>query len=155
MRPRASLLIALLAVAGASPVPSASAQVRDPSPVLLRRAARENWLLRLSLRDRQVAGRIRTVNDSVVFLARGEAALDSVRLIERGRRRGDGGRIGALVGAAAVAWLGIEAAGYCEGSCPHATVRGAVGGAVVGALVGFGLGELVAPGRIEWRRIWP
>jgi hypothetical protein len=148
-------VVALLAVAGVLPVRSAAAQVPDSSHALLRRAARENWLLRLSLPDSQVAGRIRTVNDSVAYFTRGEAALESIRVIERGRRRGDGGKIGALVGAVSVGWLGIQAAGLCEGDCPHATLRGAVAGAILGGFVGFGFGEFLFPGRIEWRRIWP
>jgi hypothetical protein len=155
MRLRASAVIVLLVFAGASPARSAAAQVPDSSSALLRRAARENWLLRVSLQDRQVAGRIRTVNDSVVYFPRGEAALDDIRIIERGRRLGDGGKIGALVGAVSVGWLGMQLAGMCEGSCEHATLQGAIAGGITGALVGFGFGEFIVPGRIEWRRIWP
>ena len=116
-----------------------------------KRADRDNWYLRvITLEADTLQGRVRYAGDVARF---GSIAIISPLSVERRYESGGGMLVGAAVGFLVGGVIGGGMAGNSEGT---ADVLPAVfGGGGLGLVIGLFAGNAIAPGRVEWRRVWP
>ena len=133
---------------------SLSAQTPVQSTINTARAG--NWYVRIGTANADtVSGRITRVRRDSLTLARAQLALRDVVSVDRRIRRGSGALPTGLFGAAVLGLFGAGLAGLCESDCEYAWVGPMAGGAAAGMALGSVMGAVIAPGRIEWRRVYP
>ena len=133
-----------------------SLSAQTPVRTTLDAARAGNWYVRIGTSAADtVFGRITRVHRDSLTLARTQLALDDVASLDRRIRRGSGALPTGLFGAAVLGLLGAGLAGLCESDCEYAWVGPMAGGAAAGMALGSVMGAVVAPGRIEWRRVYP
>ena len=133
---------------------SLSAQSPAHSTITTARAG--NWYVRLGTSSGDsVEGRIALLRGDTVRVARTPVLLSDVATIDRRVRRGGGALPTGLFGAAVFGAIGLGLSGLCEFDCEYAWVLPTAGGAAIGMTMGTVVGAMVAPGRIEWRRVHP
>ena len=140
----------------AGPAVPAAAQQADPAtalPSVLRRAASERWLVRVTALDSSSAqGRVWKVDPDSAHVGDLRVAQANLAMIERMERDNSGVVRGALIGGAATsAVIGTFSAFFYATRDPETYY---VVSAVVGAFIFGTIGGMVDPGDPDWQEVW-
>jgi hypothetical protein len=153
---RATIVHVLLLLLAGIPIGHASGQSRDAEAVI-RRAIASNWTVRASReRDSALTGRLRLYADSSVLIGSERVTLADLSALDRQYRVGGASMPGVLAGGIAGGLVFHGLSGICDGgpSCAGKSIATTAGGVLLGAVLGGFIGAVLAPGRIEWERVW-
>jgi hypothetical protein len=135
-------------------LPATSFGQEKSAQAVLYRASTQNWYVRVNEHGSDpVQGRVSRVEAMTALVGNRLIRMDSLETIERRFDRGSSkvpGAVGGAIifGALAASWSDPDSGGT-KGIIP------VLGGAGFGAGIGMLIGELLDPGVIEWRRVWP
>jgi hypothetical protein len=135
----------------------ASAQQGDSVRLLFSRAHLGNWYLRVRLADSTVLGRVPAVRADEARLGLRTVRFEEVTGIERRLRIGSGAKQAGIATGLLLGGFGAALySGFCEGDCSGSGLLAITGaGFGMGFALGGFVGGVFAPGRLEWRPLYP
>jgi hypothetical protein len=129
-------------------------QQSKPLVPVLEEAQRLNWMVRIEDEaGHRSQGRIVDQGDTLVRIGRSVVDLRGVQQVFHGSREGSGALPGGLVGGAMLGGLALAGSAGCVNECSTLAITGF--STAVGLFLGLIVGDVVNPGHLVWREVWP